>query len=232
MDSLMLSPGMIVKLEIIDRHGENESVLSLVSAIEEIIGDKHLLIHEPTHLGQVYHLPKHATFLMSVNNDLNRHVLQVRYLESLDQGELILLKVERLGHVEYDQRRSCFRISFSTPVKIGLPLFDEDGKKLDLMHVTKAHTIDLSDSGLLFSTDEHFKEGHELHIEMDIGMEGPLIGSVIRTQKTDRAKFKHDVAVKLKHNDKHQKDYLYKYLVKKQLEMRHYGSPHNSKDHS
>ena len=230
MDSLVLDTDMKVTLEVIDGCGENENVLSLQSAIEEVIGDKYLLIHEPMHMGLTYQLPMHESVLMSIHTDSNRHILHVQHSESVVQGDLKLLKVKRLGYVEHDQRRACFRLSIYTPVKIGRPLPNFDGQKFDLMHITDAHTIDLSDSGLLFSTNEHFEEGHELHIHLDIGTDAPLIGSVIRTKESNHTKYKHDVAVKLKHADKHQRDHLYKYLVKKQLEMRRQGKLHTARN--
>ena len=231
MDSLTIEPGMKVTLEIIDGYGENEQVLSLVSEIEEIVGDKHLVIHAPMHMGFTYQMPKYDPVLMSINTETSRHILQVKYLETVLQGVLRLIKVTRLGYVENDQRRSCFRLSLSTPVKVGLPLQDEDGLEHELIYVADGHTIDLSDSGVLFSTNEHFEEGNELQLEIDIGTDAPLIGSVVRTKKSTRLKYTEDVAVELKHVDKHQKDNLYKYIVKKELDMMHHGPSHDAKDH-
>ena len=232
MDSLTLDAEMKVTLEIIDGYGEDEQVLSLKSAIEEVIGDKYLLIYEPMHMGLTYQLPKYDSVLMSINTETSRHILQVRYVESVVQGGLRLIKVKRLGFVENDQRRACFRLPLSAPVKIGLPVHDEeDGQPHDSLQVTDGRTIDLSDSGLLFSTNEHFEAGNELQIEIDLDTDTPLIGSVVRTHKSDRPKFAEDVAVELKHADIHEKDHLYKYIVKKELDMMHHETPHHDSQH-
>ena len=227
MDSLILDAEMKVTLEIVDGYGENEKVLSLKSAIEEIVGDKYLLIQEPMHMGITFQLPTYEPVLMSINTETSRHILKVQYMESVMQGNMRLIKVKRIGFVENDQRRACFRLPLSAPVKIELNSPDEDGQPLDHMHVADGRAIDLSDSGLLFSTNEHFEEGNELQIEIDIGAEAPLVGSVVRTKKSDRPKFAEDVAVELKHADVHQKDYLYKFIVKKELDMMHHETPHD-----
>jgi hypothetical protein len=69
-------------------------------------------------------------------------------------------------------------------------------------------SLDFSDGGMLFATDEDIERGETITLTFDIGRVKTVKAAILRTERIEDGKFKHRAAVqfRIRERDKAQKD--------------------------
>ena len=218
MDSLIIMPDMNITLEI-PSFLSPEGNLRLSSAVEEVLEDDCLLIKAPAYKERVYYLPSNTPILMVLLENSSRHILPVQFVKNVIQNNVVFTQVRRLGDVEQHQRRDCYRLPMSAPLMIERVPPDGEEYPPD-SPAFEGRTVNLSDAGMCFNTNEEFHEGEKLLLTLNIGTEEVIGAEVIRSESSPHLKYELRTAVKLSHMDDFQERRFYKFIVDKQNEAR------------
>ncbi|MDR2167431.1 MAG: flagellar brake protein [Clostridiales bacterium] len=195
--------------------GENHTV-SLSSIVEDVIDDRDFVIQMPMYKNYNYPLPRDRPITVFVFTDTRMFSLAIRYMEPLRAAGIEYAKVRRVSELTPSQRRECYRLESTLPINVVRVPRDENA---DLV-ITKSQIINLSDGGILFTTDDDFELGDEIILTIDLNEEEENTwGEVIRTESTwGVGIYKHRVTAKFNHKDPRQKERFYRYIVEQQRE--------------
>lgn len=218
-----IKPGMKVALEVPLKSSADgiEKVLSLNSTVEEILPDDCVLIQMPMYQGYYYPLPIDDEIVMYLFIEPMMYALPVQFQEQIWQGNLLYAKILRAGKISSYQRRNCYRLPCSFPITVKR-LQIQEGDSAPGPQTIQGRTINFSDSGMLFATDEYIEKGEKVTLTFSIGSTETAEAMVFRTEKNIEGKYKFKTAVQFLSNarDAAQRQRFYRYIVEKQLEER------------
>jgi c-di-GMP-binding flagellar brake protein YcgR len=202
-----IKPDTRILIEIVQDEGNgNKTVMSLSSIVEEITDDGCLIISMPIHRGYYYTLPRETPITMYFFVKSRMYSLVVKYQERIVQGKLLYAKVRRLGETEPNQRRDCYRLPCLFPVTV-------ERKKCV---VFKGETVNFSDGGMLFTTNEKIEPGETLKLVFELDKEETVEAVALRLVNSNEGIYKHNVAVKFHFKCKLQKNRFYRFIVNRQ----------------
>lgn len=218
-----IKPGMKIALEVRLKNSTDgmENVLSLCSIVEEILDDDCLLIQMPMHQGYYYPLPIDDEIAMYFFLEPMMYSLPVQFQEQIWQENLLYAKVLRSGKISSYQRRNCYRLPCSFPITVERQPMPEKNSTPEFQTI-QGKTINFSDGGMLFSSDEYIEKGEKITLTFNIGSTETVKAMVFRTEKNTEGNYKFKTAVQflIKDKDAAQKQRFYRYIVEKQLEER------------
>lgn len=216
-----IKPGMKIALEVCLKNSADgvEKILSLNSMIEETLDDGCLLIQMPMHQGYYYPLPIEKEIVMYLFLEPMMYALPVQFQEQIWHENLLYAKMLPTGKISSYQRRTCYRLpcSFSITVK----RLKMQGSTSESQPI-QGKTINFSDGGMLFATNEYIEKGEKIALTFHIGTEETIEATVFRTERNIDENYRFKTAVQFLHSDKEptQRQRFYRYIVEKQLEER------------
>lgn len=218
-----IKPGMKVALEVPLKNDADriEKILSLNSIVEEIPDNDSLLIQMPMYQGYYYPLPIDSDIVMYLFIDPMMYALPVQFQEQIWRGNLLYAKILRTGKINSSQRRNCYRLPCSFSITVKRPQIQE-GDPTPEPTAIQGKTINFSDGGMLFATDEYIEKGEKITLTFSIGTNEDIEAIVFRSERNPEGNFKFRTAIQFLHNDKDnsQRQRFYRYIVEKQLEER------------
>ena len=207
-DNSKFKPDMSIFLEFKTELNENEPVSS---SIKEVYDNGNMLLRYFMQGGSNYNLTQDEEVTMYFTSEAGKHKFPARYSEKSMDGDEAYAKVSRTGPVKINNQRDSFRVKLSVPVKIEVSLADDKSVNFD------GETIDLSKSGMRFTTDWCIDEDQEVSVILntDANREEKLKVSLVRMTESEN---KYDVRVRLEYTDKSQQDRIYGYVAAKERE--------------
>jgi len=207
----------------IEGRADNEGtvdVLSLKSSVEAVESDGTMLVQMPMHKGGFYLLPRNSPFLVYTFSGQRMYSFTAIFLGQAQKDGLVYARLRKVSAVLPSQRRSCYRLQTHKPIKIDRLKIDESGF-IQTHSQTAGQMINLSDSGMLFNSDENIPKDEIIGITFTLEENSEEImidGKVLRTEKIANAVYKFRTAISFHGTKTRQKDYFYKYIVDKQRE--------------
>lgn len=154
--------GTRFELDIIDEKTREKVSGTYVSQLLEHQDDGLLVISAPIHETRLIYIPNNSlirlTFVRAPYGVFGMPAL-VKSKES--RGNIAVLIVEPVGEIENVYRRSNYRLSYNTDVLIWLETSDEN-------EPIKAHTKDISGSGLRVVCDTYIPKKTKVKIELSL----------------------------------------------------------------
>jgi len=199
----------------------NIDILSLSSRVESVEPDGSLLVQMPMHKGAHYLLPRDKPLLVYSFIKQRMFSFRAQFQGPVHMDNLLYAKLRPMSVLLPSQRRNCYRLQSSLPVAIDRLIVNDFGDTERTRNV--GQMINISDSGMLFVTNEdiHAGEGITLHFDLQIpGLDRmeTISSKTLRTERIYGALYKYKIAVKFMNIGKGQRDFLYKYIVGKQRE--------------
>jgi len=198
---------------------DEEKGLALPSIVEKIQGEEYIYIQMPTYHGYYYPLPR-ETILLRCFFDSMPYSLEVRYEEMVENEGFMLAKMKRLSPIKEHQMRESYRLKCMIPVTIERT---SNKRSADNDHVSEnsewdGFTIDLSEGGMLLSTNEFLQEGESIIVSLDLGGQESLESRVLRVEEVPKAKYRFKAALQFEHQQQQQTQRIYRYIVRVQVE--------------
>ena len=214
-----IKPDMKILLELEQDSNTDEIApsLSLGSYVEEVMPDGCLLIKTPIYNGYHYPLPRQKPMMMYVFAHSRMYSLTVQYVERVVRDRLVYAKVRPLSGIKSTQRRDCFRLSCSILLSVERPPAEGDGDENPPPF--QGLTLNLSDGGVAFFTNEIFEIGETLTLTLDIGTVETVEAKLVNIEKEAVGMYRYKASAKFIHKCKLQKDRFYKFIVARQLEI-------------
>jgi CheY-like chemotaxis protein/c-di-GMP-binding flagellar brake protein YcgR len=207
-----------VDIRVVNERGKRET-LSLPSVVEEVYPDGFFLVRMPTHQGEYYPIPReemlliYFTVVRRAGKSPDMFVIPARFVEKIERSSTVYAKVEPLGKVERSQRRDCYRLPLSTSVFLRRnPAIDE------MPH--DAEMVNISDGGMLISTDENLEKDERVTLEFTLGGKEAVEGVVLRVERAGRGDRKFRAAIQFENASAEQKERFYQYIVSRQMDKR------------
>lgn len=218
-----IKPGMKIALEVRLKNSADgvEKILSLNSIVEETLDDGCLLIQMPMHQGYYYPLPIEEKIVMYLFLEPMMYALPVQFQEQIWKENLLYAKMLPAGKIGSFQRRNCYRLPCSFPISVKRLQMQEKNSTSEPQSI-QGKTINFSDSGMLFATDEYIEKGEKITLTFHIGRTETTEATVFRSERNIDGSYRFKTAVQFLHDDKDptQRQRFYRYIVEKQLEER------------
>ena len=208
--------GMRVILFIPSAREEDEGKsLALPSIVEKLPDEEYILVQMPTYHGYFYPLPREP-LILRFYYDSSPYSVQVHYERQVNSEGFMLAKLKRIGPIIQHQMRESFRLKCLIPVTIM-----RGEKDTGFLGNTEwdGLAIDLSEGGMLLSTNENLEEGESITVSFDIDGQETLEGRVVRVEEVSKAKYRFRAGLKFEHQKRHQARRIYRYIVRVQVEQ-------------
>lgn len=210
-----IQAGMKVTLFVTQTKEEGvTTLLPLTSIVEELTDQEEILIQIPTHRGYNFPLPREPV-VMRFSIEANLYALQVRYEGRIERDSFTFARMKRLGPIVRHQMREHFRLLCSLPVTIERKI--TDGKQTK-SHAGTGYALDISESGMMLSTDEAVCQDEKLTVSFDIGTQETLDCLVLRVDRDPLEEGRSRAGLKFIFRYKSQQSRIYKYVLRMQTE--------------
>mgnify|MGYP000934989102 CR=1 FL=1 len=213
-DEAEITAGMKVSLVIRSSGNTEGSGISqtLSSFTEEIFPDGTLLIHAPIRNGMYYPLPRDTEFnlffCVGPNPDeiCKMYELPVEFGEFIEKDGLKFVTLLRCGLIKFCQRRECFRVNCSLPVKI--ERFNGSGSTQPVA----GQMVNFSEGGMLFVSDENIDKGERINLSFCINDDENISAVVVRCEAIEEKAYRYKTAVQFIIKDERQRRRFSKFV--------------------
>ena len=187
---------------------------SIKSTVEKVLRDDNILIHTPIHKGSYYLLSRGSTYLMYFFKRSSMYSVEVKYLGQINDRGQQYSKLKVVGEAKSDQRRSCFRLKCAMPVSARTQVKPQIGEiEANWGKVSNNITVDISDGGMTFATNEKFAIGDIINLEFDIGTVENIDAEVLRVVRAYEGSYRQKISVEFFNECNVQKERFYQYIL-------------------
>ena len=223
MDLLDYKIGSLLRLEIYD---DNDAIIEkdFVSQFEESVNAYEAYIAAPIVEGVIYAVRAGWTIVVYMQDGNNFYRFQARVTQRLMQDGRPVLRISRQSEIAEAQRRKYYRFKYSAPLKYRVISFDkkdEDAPFLD------SKTVDISGSGLCFTSDSDLKKNNLIECELTIDRTPIyMVGQIMRClritdEETERISYQ--IGVRISEIEEPKREQIIRFIFyeeRKQLRMR------------
>ena len=194
--------------------------LSLNSYVEEVFPDGCFLIRVPIHKGAYYPFSRYDPLTLYVFINSRMFSLTVKFVEFAKQDNMLYAKVRPLNSLRPSQRRDCYRLAIRKPITAILPSLEDE----DPLVLFEGLMLDLSDGGTCFVVDEPVEKDEIFTLTFKMGEEdgvGVVVDAeILHVGRSEIEGYTHKASARFLHHDKAQKERIFQFIMKQQLEIR------------
>lgn len=212
-----------MKLEQIITLGENLSLnrgdMTVPTKLQELMPEGRLLVSYPTYQSVPVHLHRGETVQLSFSRPNGLHTFSAVVEGRRMQDNVLMCVLKATSAVSREQRRSGYRLEVS--LDMSFAVLENDPEPTDQSLHIRTHSLNLSETGALFTSQVPMSPGTRLLLMLRLGVSElvKVEAEVVRCQPPEHAGDPWIIAVHF--GAAGARDRISRYVLKRQILQRH-----------